>query len=96
MTRLGILTDATAAMLGEYNEYGSGKSLEYTYGYFDAVGVLREMIRNDNTRFDYTKSESGAQDKSAENRGKLEKEIIRQLHKAEERVLEMVYYILVG
>lgn len=83
-------------MLGEYDEHGSGKSLEYTYGYFDAVGVLREMIRNDNVRFDYTKSEDGAQDKSAENRGKLEREILRQLHKAEERVLEMVYYILVG
>lgn len=96
MTKLGILTDATAALLGEYDEYGSGKSLEYTYGYFDAVGVLREMIRNDNTRFDYTKSGGGAQDKSAENRGKLETEIIRQLHKAEERVLEMVYYILIG
>lgn len=96
MTKLGILTDATAALLGEYDEYGRGKSLEYTYGYFDAVGVLREMIRNDNTRFDYTKSGGGAQDKSAENRGKLETEIIRQLHKAEERVLEMVYYILIG
>ena len=96
MTRLGILTDATAAMLGEYDEYGSGKSLEYTYGYFDAVGVLREMIRNDNTRLDYTKSGGGAQDKSAENRRKLEAGIIRQLHQAEERVLEMVYYILVG
>lgn len=96
MTRLGILTDATAAMLGEYDEYGSGKSLEYTYGYFDAVGVLREMIRNDNTRFDYTKSGGGAQDKSAENRKKLEAGIIRQLHHAEERVLEMVYYILIG
>ena len=96
MTKLGILTDATAALLGEYDEYGRGKSLEYTYGYFDAVGVLREMIRNDNTRFDYTKSGGGAQDKSAENRWKLEREIIRQLHKAEERVLEMVYYILIG
>jgi hypothetical protein len=96
VTRLGILTDATAAMLGEYDEYGSGKSLEYTYGYFDAVGVLREMIRNDNVQFDYTKSGGGAQDKSAENRRKLEAGIIRQLHKAEERVLEMVYYILVG
>ena len=96
MTKLGILTEATAAMLEEYDEYGRGKSLEYTYGYFDALGVLREMIRNDNARFDYTKSGGGAQDKSAENRWKLETEIIRQLHKAEERVLETVYYILIG
>lgn len=96
MTKLGVLTDATAAMLGEYDEYGSGKSLEYTYGYFDAVGVLREMIRNDNTRLDYTKSGGGAQEDGMKNRSKLETEIIRQLHKAEERVLEMVYYILVG
>ena len=96
MTRLGILTDATAALLGEYAASGRGKSLEYTYGYFDAVGVLRQMIRNDNVRFDYTKSGGGAQDKSAENRRKLETEILRQLHKAEDRVLEMVYYILIG
>lgn len=93
---MGILTDATAALLGEYDEYGGGKSLEYTYGYFDAVGVLREMIRNDNVQFDYTKSGGRTQDKSAENRWKLEREVIRQLHKAEERVLEMVYYILIG
>lgn len=96
MTKLGILTDATAALLGEYEEHGNGRSLEYTYGYFDAVAVLREMIRNDNVRFDYTKSGSGVQDKSAENRWKLEREIIRHLHQAEERVLEMVYYILIG
>lgn len=54
------------------------------------------MIRNDKVRSDYTKSGGGAQDKSAENRRKLEAGIIRHLHQAEERVLEMVYYILIG
>lgn len=71
MTKQGILTDATAAMLGE-------------------------MIRNDNVRYDYTKSGGGAQENSAGDRWKLEREILRQLHQAEERVLEMVYYILIG
>ena len=96
MTKLGILTDAMAAVLGEYEEHGHGRSLEYTYGYFDAVAVLREMIRNAKVRFDYTKSGGGAQENSAGDRWKLEREIIRHLHQAEERVLEMVYYILIG
>lgn len=26
-----------------YNEYGNGKPLDYIYGFFDALGVIRDL-----------------------------------------------------
>lgn len=31
-----------------YTEYGDGRSLEYTYGFMDALGVLRQMSESAN------------------------------------------------
>ena len=54
------------------------------------------MIRIDNLESDYSRSGAGAQEERMQNRELLEDEILHLVHKAEERVLEMVYYILVG
>lgn len=33
------------ALLDYYIEYGSNTTLEYTYGYLDAVAVVRDMAK---------------------------------------------------
>ena len=35
--------DAIKALIDYYTEHGKGKSMEYVYGFMDALAVLREM-----------------------------------------------------
>lgn len=37
-----------------YTEYGEGRSMEYTYGYMDALAVLRQMSESANAPVQYT------------------------------------------
>ena len=86
-------------MLEEYAEGAGGRSLEYAYGYFDAVGVVRDMQgfgEKCMIMVNYSGKSGEAQGEGMKNRGLLEKEILRLARRAEDRVLETVYYILVG
>ena len=40
-----ILDEAIRTAEERYEEYAKDRSMEYTYGYFDAVGVLRDLRR---------------------------------------------------
>lgn len=39
-----MLNDALKAMLEYYNEQCRTRSMEYSYGYFDAMAVIKEML----------------------------------------------------
>jgi len=49
-----IIEDAIEAMEKYYTEYGGEKTMDYSYGFFDALAVLRDMqkrtARKDNKR----------------------------------------------
>ena len=36
-----VLESAILELMDHYKEYGSGRSLDYTYGYMDALAALR-------------------------------------------------------
>ncbi len=38
-----IIEDAIEAMEKYYTEYGETKTLDYAFGFFDAIAVLRDM-----------------------------------------------------
>ena len=40
------LQKAMEALVEFYGEYGSGRSLEYTFGFMDALAVLRDLDTN--------------------------------------------------
>lgn len=40
-----ILDEIISALMAFYDEYGKGKPLDYAFGFFDALGVIRDMAR---------------------------------------------------
>ena len=77
-----------------YQEYGEGKSLEYTYGYMDALAALRDSVRQNAPFVTIINHPAAEGNRKMRNPGALEKEITRLLRDAEPDVLETVYYIL--
>ena len=39
-----ILNDAIAKLQDFYDEYGRNRAIEYTFGFFDAVRVIKDML----------------------------------------------------
>ena len=43
MDKRTILDEIISALMDFYNEYGNGKPLDYAFGFFDALGVIRDL-----------------------------------------------------
>ena len=43
MDKRSIYDEIISALQEFYNEYGNGKPLDYIYGFFDALGVIRDL-----------------------------------------------------
>lgn len=43
MKKTYTLNEIIDILLKEYSAHGQDRPLEYTYGYFDVVGILREL-----------------------------------------------------
>lgn len=43
MDKRKVLEEVIAGMMEYYSEYGEGRSMDYMYGFFDAVGLVRDM-----------------------------------------------------
>lgn len=43
MDKRTILDEIISALMDFYNEYGNGKPMDYAFGFFDALGVIREL-----------------------------------------------------
>jgi len=42
------LEDAINALFDYYREFSLDKPLDYTFGFFDAIGVLRDYVKSTN------------------------------------------------
>lgn len=43
MDKRSIYDEIISALQEFYKEYGNGKPLDYIYGFFDALGVIRDL-----------------------------------------------------
>ena len=85
-----------AALEAYYMEYGSGRSMDYVYGYMDAIGVVRDMIdaerqnppQKDDRLYSGKKQQGGAK------MSNLIAAIIELLERTDQRMLTIIYHML--